>query len=533
MVDQQHGKPADLQAASPATSEAGRDGAADEVSTDALLQRELDTLASILGSPPPPANKQRYADESGCQRVVELVAAIGRDPSVVPGDAAGPADESQRPPMETLGQYKLLAKLGEGGMGAVYKALHTRLQKVVALKVLPADKLKNEDAVARFDREMRAVGQLNHPNIIAAHDAGEIDGNHYLVMELVDGIDVSNLVKRFQEAHSEPIGLPIPEACEIIRQAAVGLQHAHEHGMVHRDIKPSNLMVTRGARPKAEDRRPEGRAHSSPSTAPASTSAYSLQSLASSPSVKILDLGLALLDERQQGDATELTGSGQMMGTVDYMAPEQGGDSHKVDIRADIYALGATLYKLLAGRAAFGDEKYKAVVNKLMALATETPTPLHEIRDDVPRELSDFVACLLSKDPDQRPATPREVAEALAPFAEGARLADLLQFVEQAHDAETDRTSDTFAHLSSSFADTHRPRMIPPWHAPISLSALAVIRSAPVRTDSGNVVSRSNPNCEKSTSGPAPTSSIRTRLCAWAISTIFSNSTSAVKPEIL
>src|SRR5262249_40919805 len=176
----------------------------------------------------------------------------------------------------TLGHYRLVAKLGEGGMGAVYKAVHTKLERVVALKVLPAERLADPQAVTRFEREMRAVGKLQHPNIVAAHDAGEIDGTHYLVMELVEGSDLARLVR-------DRGPLPIAEACELIRQAALGLAHAHEHGLVHRDIKPSNLMLARAAQ----------------SSAP--------------PTVKVLDLGLALLSDGHVEAAGELTSTGQVM----------------------------------------------------------------------------------------------------------------------------------------------------------------------------------------------------------------------------
>ena len=173
---------------------------------------------------------------------------------------------------------------------------------------------------------MKAVGKLSHVNIVGAHDAGEIDGTHFLVMEYVDGLDLSNIARRLGQ-------LPIPDACELVRQAATGLQHAYKHELVHRDIKPSNLMLT-----------PEGQ-------------------------VKILDLGLALLDGTS-GENNELTSTGQMMGTLDYMAPEQGMDSHTVDIRADVYSLGATLYKLLTGTAPFAGTQYDTPVKKMMALAT-------------------------------------------------------------------------------------------------------------------------------------------------------------------
>lgn len=209
----------------------------DEKTTVSELRAELDTLAEQLRSPAP---EDEYLDESGCRRAIEIVEAIGREPSFT-GERSGSdttgADLPSPLAITELGQYQLLARLGQGGMGTVYKALHTKLDKVVALKVLPADAMQNKDAVARFEREMRAVGKLQHPNIVAAHDAGEIEGTHYLVMELVDGADLSTLVRR----HGP---LPVSEACELVRQAALGLQHAHEHGLVHRDIKPSNLMLS-------------------------------------------------------------------------------------------------------------------------------------------------------------------------------------------------------------------------------------------------------------------------------------------------
>jgi serine/threonine protein kinase len=281
-------------------------------------------------------------------------------------------------PPEHIREYRVLAKLGEGGMGAVYKAEHTRLRRIVALKILPSHRRKSSSAVARFDREMQAVGALDHPNIVRAYDAGEHEGRHYLVMEYVDGSDVSQLVLR----HGP---LPVAEACEIVRQAAAGLQHAHEAKLVHRDLKPSNLMLSRGGR------------------------------------VKILDLGLALLSQ-QCDSSDELTDTGQVMGTIDYMAPEQGGDTHKVDVRADIYSLGATLYKLLTGKAPFADSRYDTPMQKIVTISTTTALPLNQRRSDVPEKLANLVQRMLAKMPDDRPATPLEVQQALAPFAKGADL---------------------------------------------------------------------------------------------------------------
>ncbi len=279
-----------------------------------------------------------------------------------------------------LGEYRLVQKLGQGGMGVVYKAVHTELDRVVAVKVLPAGRLDDEDSIARFQREIRAIGRLDHPHIVRAYDARRIGATHFLVMEFVDGPDWEHLVGR----HGP---LRVADACELVRQAALGLQHAHEHGLVHRDIKPSNLMLT------------------------------------SHGQVKILDLGLA----RILGSTTSqaLTISGQMMGTPDYLAPEQANDSHAVDIRADLYSLGCTLYKLLAGRAPFEDPTHATLSAKLRAHERETPPPIGGYRRDLPSGLVAILSRLLAKDPAQRWATPGELAAALVPWAADSQLAAL------------------------------------------------------------------------------------------------------------
>jgi serine/threonine protein kinase/pectin methylesterase-like acyl-CoA thioesterase len=370
-----------------AAEESNTTGAED--ATLAPLRAELETIESQIRQPRP---AEPLLEESAYQRAAAQVVELGRELShATRQQLEEPA--ADRPLLGELGQYKLLEKLGEGGMGAVYKAVHTRLKRVVALKVLPKERLQDAQAVARFQREMWAVGTLQHPNIVAAHDAGEIDGMHYLVMELVEGIDLGRLV-------SERGPLPVNAACELIRQAALGLQHAFEHNLVHRDIKPSNLMLAAPPNAKA------------------------------SPTVKILDLGLALL-EGNQIDAGELTSTGQVMGTLDYMAPEQGTDTHSVDIRADIYSLGASLYKLLTGRAPFGDPQFNSPIKKLMALANQAPKPVESLRPDCPPKLAQLIARMLAKSPEERPAPPDELATLLEPFAQGADLHALLKSAAQ------------------------------------------------------------------------------------------------------
>jgi serine/threonine protein kinase len=373
---------------------ASLDDRSDKAPTDdtvVTLKAELDTLADDIRWP---AAEVPFEKESACGTVTAMVQAIGHDPlDLVKATVDLPRGDhssavAKELPIGTLGVYELLTKLGEGGMGAVYKARHTKLDKIVAIKVLPAERMKVESAVARFEREMRAVGKLEHPNIVRAMDANEEGGMHYLVMEYVQGVDLAQLVKQCGP-------LPTADACELIRQAAVGLDEAHDNAMVHRDIKPSNIMLC-----VVSKRKP--------------------------PVVKILDMGLALLSEAHSDDVQGLTATGQMMGTFDYMAPEQGGDSKSVDIRADIYALGASLYKLLCGEVIYHGDMYHTPVQKMMALATQPAPPIQTRCQGVPDGLAAVLHQMLEKDPDKRIATPEEVAKALTPFCAGANLAALV-----------------------------------------------------------------------------------------------------------
>jgi WD40 repeat protein/predicted Ser/Thr protein kinase len=270
-------------------------------------------------------------------------------------------------------RYRVLALLGQGGMGAVYKAEHRLMERCVALKTIGRDLSDRPGLVERFHREVKAAARLSHPNIVTAYDAERAGRTHFLVMEYVEGRDLSQLVKQRG-------ALPVEEACEYVRQAAFGLQHAHERGMIHRDIKPHNLMVT-----------PEGQ-------------------------VKILDFGLARFVREAGAQSGAVTLLGSVMGTPDYMAPEQASDSHQADIRADIYSLGCTLYHLLSGRVPFPKGSF---FDKIMWHATDQPTPLHQLRPDLPPELIRVVERMMEKKPRRRYQTPAEVAQALAPFARG------------------------------------------------------------------------------------------------------------------
>jgi serine/threonine-protein kinase len=303
-----------------------------------------------------------------------------------------------------LGKYVLLERLGEGGMGQVFKARHRIMDRIVALKIIRPDLLHHGSAVRRFHQEIRAVAQLSHPNIVIAHDADQDGDTHFLVMEYVEGIDLKQLVRTTGR-------LQISQACEYIRQAAEGLQHAHERGLVHRDLKPGNLLLTWNKRPAAPGE----------SSDPAPTLSLDSPPVSGShaqPIIKVLDLGLALLRSHDQSrnPSSDVTQSGALIGTPDYMAPEQAIDARHVDIRADVYSLGCTLYFLLTARAPFEDASF---LEKLYRHKFELPPPLISLRPEAPPGLVGLMDKLLAKEPENRFQTPAQVAEALLPFSQG------------------------------------------------------------------------------------------------------------------
>ncbi|MGO8749620.1 MAG: efflux RND transporter periplasmic adaptor subunit [Thermoguttaceae bacterium] len=377
-----------------------------------------DTFLSQLRRP---AVADPYLEESQCQVAIARACAI-------PGSS--PGSRSNRPfCATTLGEYQLIEELGQGGMGTVYKALHTKLDRVVALKVLSRGRVEDRQAISRFEREMKAVGKISHPNVVQAYDAREIDGMPVLIMEFVDGLDLAEIVRR-----SGP--LPIAEACELVRRTALALECAREHGLVHRDVKPSNIMLTAAGE------------------------------------VKLLDLGLARFYV-QGGEGVlpvpageETTGSGLAMGTADYMAPEQASDCHSVDIRADLYSLGCTLYKLLSGRAPFGGRQHAGALEKMNAHVHQPVPPVRDLTPAVPEELAAILNRMLAKDPGDRFATPADVAAVLEPFCKGANLADL---AARASAAAIRESSSMPSHIDESRANaggicaSPEPRRVSRW----------------------------------------------------------------------
>lgn len=296
-------------------------------------------------------------------------------PPATPADSGpGTACMPQGVPVQLAAhtRYRIICPLGQGGMGSVYLAEHRQMERKVALKVINPDLTNNADTVRRFRQEVTAAAQLGaHPNVVAVYDADQVGDLHFLVMEYVEGQSLADYLRL-----KGP--LPFAEACDYVRQAALGLQHASEQGMVHRDVKPHNLMRT-----------PQGL-------------------------IKVLDFGLARCGRETEKAKTQLTQQGVLMGTADYMAPEQASDSRVADRRADVYSLGCTLYHLLTGRVPFPEG---GTVEKIIKHAVEAPTPVGALRHDLPLGVVRAVEKMMAKPVDQRFQSPGEVAEALAPWS--------------------------------------------------------------------------------------------------------------------
>jgi serine/threonine protein kinase len=342
------------------------------------LEEHSDVVVRALAALPASGD-----DELEFQRVqFELLARTspshGNASSRTEQSAVERLEERGQPPVPTqLGAYELLEEIGRGATGSVYRVQHQKLDRIFAMKVLHKDRSADAESSERFLREMKAVGKLDHPHIVRATDAGEDQGYQYLVMEYSLGMDLSEILRRLGP-------MSIPDACEIARQAALGLQHAHHHGVVHRDVKPSNLLLT------------------------------------SDGHVKLLDLGLVAVRHVPLPDDLE----GHPRGTADYMAPEQWTDYPHVDERADLYSLGCALFKMLSGVAPF-QPLPQDFESKMQAHLSAVIPRLSAVRCGVPTELEHLLVRLLAKLPQDRYQTAAALVADLTPLAEGADLQSL------------------------------------------------------------------------------------------------------------
>ncbi|MEM9586202.1 MAG: serine/threonine-protein kinase [Planctomycetota bacterium] len=338
--------------------------------TDSVARQQLSPIAA--------SSVDRLADESACQAAVI---------HLLHSDAIA---DQPKPLVQQVGKYHLSTVIGRGGMGTVCLAEHPHLKRRCAIKLLRHEPTTKPGWLDRFHREMTTVASLQHPNIVQATDAGEDGSWHYLVMEYLEGLDVGRIASRLSR-------LSISDACEIVRQAAVGLEHIHEHGLAHRDIKPSNLMLTEDG------------------------------------VVKILDLGLVLPGDDPLYVDDRLTTVGHLLGTLAYMAPEQLLDCRRASPASDVYSLGATLFRLLTGRTAHRDKRGLAA--QVLDVTQLPPPDPKALRAELPESLCGLLVEAMDLDPKSRP-TAAILAESLEPHSRGARLQTLLRNAESASDRE-------------------------------------------------------------------------------------------------
>lgn len=366
-----------------------------------------DTAMSDTASADAAADQEAATELPARQLVADLTdGAVANDDSIHAATMLLPSvqrSESDALPIDLQNhpRYHIVELIGRGGMGNVYRAEHRLMNREVALKLINSQLIRHPQAIERFRREVQAAAKLTHPNIVTAYDAEQAGDVHFLVMEFVEGTDLASVVQQRGP-------MSVVEACECIRQAAEGLQHAHEKGMVHRDIKPHNLMLSAEGQVRILD---FGLAGFVTESALGSHVRQNVGELA-------IDGGDSTTtppsgDGGYEVTAAHLTTAGSVMGTPDYIAPEQIQDAHSADIRADIYSLGCTFWFLLTGKPPFEAEN---VLAKLKAHAEHSLPALASVRDGVPTELSIIVARMMAKNPTERFQTPAEVVAALAPF---------------------------------------------------------------------------------------------------------------------
>ncbi|MFV1968043.1 MAG: serine/threonine protein kinase [Pirellulaceae bacterium] len=348
-----------------------------------LLHLELEACVSRDAVPEQASYRRRFP---GCEELIQSVFDEMFPPTspATPERVTDPESDAAEP---NITNYRILRYLSHGAMGRVYEAIHARLGTRVALKVLRENVASDVEAEAHFEREMRVIGTLSHPNIVSARDAGKSDGRHYLAMDFVDGFDLATIVRRLGT-------LPVGDACEISRCVALALQNAHEHNLVHRDIKPQNILLGR-CPPNIDD-----------------------------VQVKVVDFGVASLRGYVAPHAVPVHYT-RIVGTFVYMAPEQYWEQTS-DIRSDIYSLGCTLYCLLLGRPPFGRPRYQDYQQIMEAHRSAPVSSVRKLRPDISESLEGIVLSMMAKRPEERVQTPMELAEILSAFAQGHDLENLL-----------------------------------------------------------------------------------------------------------
>lgn len=371
------------------------------------------------------------------QMPAEICSSVG---TVISDPLPVAAAVNKKPGVGTwLGDYELVQRLGGGAMGQVFRAQHRFLRKTVAVKILAPSLAENPKAMARFRREMQMVGQMNHPNLVQATDAGCFEQVHYLVMEYIDGVDLHKLL-----AKNGP--LPLESAAELIRQASLALDSAHKRGLVHRDIKPGNIILSRDLQ------------------------------------LKVVDFGLArLIQPDEDCEADGLSVSGQLLGTPDYIAPEQAGGLVEVDHRADIYSLGCTFFALLAGAGPFQDADHMGMARKIHGHLRETFPSIRDRRPEVPFALAKLIGQMTAREPENRISSLEQVAEQLATWLgnrnEGTVSSQFETLLTQASDSGLPGPVSPATPVSSARSGGSAPRSVLPQSVSMRLGIAAVLLS--------------------------------------------------------